>query len=53
MPTCSVDNIELPDHLMAKCDHCGQVLCLRHLKAHHKDVKMTFNTIPKLMGVRK
>ncbi len=50
---CSVDKLELPDHLMATCDHCGQKLCLRHLKEHHKEVKMTHITVPKLMGVRK
>ncbi len=38
---------------MATCDHCGVLFCFRHLKDHHREVKMTVVTIPKLMGVRK
>lgn len=53
MAICSVDNLQLPDAVMTKCSHCGAVMCVRHLKQHHAEVKMTFVTIPALMGVKK
>ena len=54
MAACDVDGIELPPGYVFKCDcGCGQSMCLSHLNAHHKEVKMTQVTVPKLMGVRK
>lgn len=50
---CSVDNLDLPAHMIVKCDHCGAQMCIRHLKAHHVEVKMTFVTVPKLMGAKR
>lgn len=49
MPICSVDNLQLPSAVMTVCDHCGLLMCINHLVAHHRQVKMTEIVVPKLM----
>lgn len=51
---CAVDNLELPDHLIVRCEcGCGRQMCVRHLKAHQTEVKVTHIEIPRLMRERK
>ena len=49
MPVCVKDNIELPATLMFKCEHCGKLYCVRHIREHHVDINMTFRQVPKMM----
>lgn len=47
---CEKDGIELPSHLLFKCEgHCQAIFCQHHLVEHAREVTFTHKTVPELV----